>query len=389
MSEATLGALCRQQLRAVAAGLALPDARRLQLERFVDGLAAVVPLDDTPLDRPPRWSAIGDDASPFEWSFVPGRAADVRLLVEAQADPPSPASYWDEARRLTAWCVERLGASTTRLDRVADLFAPTDPQAYQACWHGFDFPGASADGPVPPRVKVYLNPAAGGRAGAPDVVREALSRLGFRAALDTLAPVVEGHPIVHCSLDLADGPGARVKLYARVRSRDDMHALYRLGRSAHGGDVGWLCEVLGIPDPWPRTGFCVLHLTDADDPRPARSVVNLPVADLMGPDDHVEERLAALLVDRGVDAAPYRAVLAALRATDPTRDALPSGRHSYLSFQRQDGMSRLTVYLGARAYLLKYGRLSVDPARWWPSPVDGDGHGFEDQRVRPPVTTDT
>jgi hypothetical protein len=379
-------------MRAVTGGLALPDERRHAIHDLVDELAAFVGLDATPLDRPPRWSAVGDDASPFEWSFVPGRVADVRLLVEAQADPPSPTTYWEAARRLTQWCVGRVGASTRRLDRVVDLFAPTDPQAYQACWHGFDFVGGRRPD-APPRVKLYLNPAARGRAAAPEVVRETLSRFGFDAARDTLASALDVHPVIHCSVDLEDGPAARVKLYLRVWSRPEMEALYALGRSARPGDVGWLCAALGTPDAWPRTGYCVVHLVDPDDPRPARTVVNLPVADLLGDDDRVEGRLAALLADRGIDPTPYRGVLERLRAADsvshPEEGLMAAGRHSYLSYQRQDGQSRLTVYLGARAYLGRYGRVSVDPSRWWPSPVNGDGHQPGRQATQPVVTRDT
>jgi hypothetical protein len=375
-NAATLGALCRQQLAAITAGLALPDTRRVQLERFVGELAPLLGLDDTVLDRPPRWSAIGDDASPFEWSFVPGRDPDVRLLVEAQADPASPSTYWAAAQGLTRWCVDRLSTHVVRLEQIEDLYAPTDSQAYQACWHGFDFPGVTAADATAllPRVKVYLNPAAHGRARAPTVVRETLTRLGFHAALDTLGPVLDRHPIIHCSLDLEASAAARVKLYARVHSREEMAAVYGLGRSAERGDVGWLCKVLDIRDPWARTGFCVVHLVDPDDARPVRTVVNLPVADLVGDDERAGDRIAALLDDRGVDPTPYEAVLAHLAAADPSDGVLRYGRHSYLSYQRHQGASRLTVYLGARAFLARYGRLSVDPTRWWPSPVEDDGH---------------
>ena len=371
----TLGALCRRQLAAISAGLALPDHRRTELERFVEELAPMLGLDGTRLDRRPRWSAIGDDASPFEWSFVPGRAPDVRLLVEAQADPASPSTYWEAAQRLTRWCVDQLGAHTARLERIEDLYVPTDTLAYQACWHGFEFRGVPGGGAsaAPPRVKVYLNPAAQGRAQAPAVVGETLARLGFHAVRDTLAPVLERYPIVHCSLDLAAGADARVKLYARVRSREEMAALYRLGRSAEPGDVGWLCELLDVAEPWSRPGFCVLHLVDPDDDHPARTAVNLS-ADLLGDDEHAEQRITALHLDRGVDPSPYRAVLAHLAASDPAGGVLRQGRHSYLSYQRQHGAARLTIYLGARAYLARHGRLSVNPARSWPSPAEGDGH---------------
>ncbi len=360
---ATLGTRCRRQLAAITAGLALPDHRRYQLEQFVDELVPVLGFDDTPLTARPRWSAIGDDASPFEWSFVPGRAPDVRLLVEAQADPASPPAYWEAAQRLTRWCVDRRGARTARLSAVEDLYAPTDPLAYHAAWHGFEFSEGS-----PPRVKIYLNPAAQGSGHAPAVVAETLDRLGCRAALSTLAPVLARHPSIHCSLDLAAGDDARVKLYARVRSREELDATYRLGRSAEPGDVGWLCELLDLPAQWDRPGLCVLHLVDPDDDRPMRSVVNLP-AELLGDDEATEARLTTFLVDRGIDPSGYRAVMANLVVDETVGGEKPHGLHSYLSYQRQRGASRLTIYLAARAYLARFGRLGVDPERWWPSPL--------------------
>jgi len=56
------------------------------------------------LTSAPRWSAISDDCTPFEFSVVlqEGPPA-IRVLLEAQDDPAGPATYWQAGRRLTAW----------------------------------------------------------------------------------------------------------------------------------------------------------------------------------------------------------------------------------------------------------------------------------------------
>ena len=366
----TLASLCRRQFDAIAEGLQLPQHRTQHVHRFLDDLFPVLGTDARSIAATPRWSAIGDDASPFEWSIVLGSATDVRLLVEAQSDPASPHTYWQSATALTQWCAEQLSSEIGRLQRLVDLYEPTDSQAYFACWHGFEFPDIRADPLRPPRVKIYLNPAAQGRNGARDVINQTLTRLGFVAARDALADVFASFVPVHCSIDLRDGPNARVKLYLRVFDRTQMEFLYRSGASAAPGDIERLCRSLGLPARWRRPGYCVLHYVDAKDAIPTRTVVNLPVRDLLGDDESTADVLSAWLADEGLDPRPYRAVLTSLRRLDaPASASRSTGRHSYVSFQRDAGKSRVTLYFGAKAFAARHGWVSMDPLRTWPTPI--------------------
>src|SRR5690349_5077901 len=83
----------------------------------------------------PYASIIGDDHSPFEFSvaFAPNDV-ELRLLLEAQGNPPSLISNRDAAlafnRRLTP-----MGVSLERFTKIHDLFMPPVPSSPFTLWH--------------------------------------------------------------------------------------------------------------------------------------------------------------------------------------------------------------------------------------------------------------
>ena len=367
----TVGALCRRQFEAIAEGLRLPSAGREGIRAFLDRLLPRLGIDDRRIEDPPRWSAIGDDASPFEWSIVPGASPELRLLVEAQADPAHPRSYWAAASALTEWCVDRLHADTSRLERVLDLYEPRDPRAYFACWHGFEFTDIASAASSTPRVKIYLNAWARGRDHARAVVDRTFERLGYESARAVLTGAAAAFHPVHVSLDLRGDRSARLKLYLRVFDVAQLKDLYRFAGGGDPDDIADLSRALELPARWPRPGFCVLHFAGPQELRPARAVANLPIRDVVGDDRRVTQLLTRWLARLDIDAAGYLATLAHLdRADDRDRRRLVmSGRHSYLSFQRDGGRPRVTIYFGARVFADRLGWIAMDPAQVWPTPT--------------------
>jgi hypothetical protein len=113
-------------------------------------------------------------------------ALELRLFVEAQADPPSQASYWEAAAQVTAFA-ESQGADLARLDRMLDGVPPL------RLWHAVSLTRE-------PRWHAYLCTPDN------DTARGALARVGVEM------PILRPHDrITMTSLDLTETK--RVKAY--------------------------------------------------------------------------------------------------------------------------------------------------------------------------------
>lgn len=359
--------LARAQLAAVVSALGLdhddPDGAGLLRDLFDELVAG--PTGDPSLDMAPRWSGLSDDCTPVEFSvaFRPN-GADLRVLVEAQADPPTPGTYWRSSGRLTEWFGRRIGSSSSRLAEVEDLFTPVDrpsagPPPLFVAMHAAE---VRVDGP--PRVKLYLNPAARGIPAVQETLELAMERMGLGPAWSRLAPELAGVPVELIALDLEDGPDARVKLYARPRSGvEEVERIAGLADGAvPGAPVGLLRSLTGGTRVR-RPVFVVLHLL-AGSPAPVRSVVDVPIPGHVGSDEAAVEAIGRLLESEGLDAEAYR------RVAGGFADACPSpvsGLHSYVSLQSERNRSRVTTYFNSRAFAPRFGWLAVDPMTTWPS----------------------
>src|SRR5882724_3499451 len=105
-----------------------------------------------------------------------------------------------------------------RLHRIQDLFFPRADDAVFSAWVAVE---VSAHGA--PAFRIYLNPEANGRTLAPNLVEEALVRLGFGSAWPVIGRTLlrrgpELDELKYFSLDLSSSPEARVKVYARHRN---------------------------------------------------------------------------------------------------------------------------------------------------------------------------
>ena len=248
------------------------------------------------LPRAPRWSGVTDDCTPIELSIAIGRRrARIRFLIEAQDDPASAMSYWKAGTRVSRSLIEDHGACAERLNAIANLFVPTDPMSFFAVWHSVEF---GADGA--PLCKIYLNPAARGRRGSAEVVREALARLGFASVVAPIMSMLSGNDIfTHLALDLSDRPGARVKIYmrhfnARPADLDAKAAALGLG---DGAELQSVCRILcdGASKLSQRPVMTCVQLTDADNGRPGRITLYVPLYPYAESDVIASDRIGALL----------------------------------------------------------------------------------------------
>ncbi|MFI8100489.1 tryptophan dimethylallyltransferase family protein [Streptomyces sp. NPDC086023] len=352
----TLGGFTAEQLLRLCevAGLGADDA-----EAYAHTLvSALGPAAERPLDLPPpNRTYLSDDHTPVEFSlsFTRGGTPALRVLLEPGCGVGSPAENGRAGLRAVREMARLWNFSTDRLDDLADLFFPADPQGPFALWCALELvPGGV------PRVKVYLNPAASGQERSAGTVREALRRLGHDRAYASL-PGADGYPFL--ALDLGDWAAPRVKVYLR-----------HLGLSA--ADAGGLCRMAPGPGPeeveeffgvsagaaeaggqgWSlpldrRPGLSCHSFTEAGAGLPSGFTLHIPVRDHVRDDAEALARAEALLGRYGMDPAPLARALSALtarRLTDGT------GLIAYLALAHQRGCPpRITAYVSSEAYAVR------------------------------------
>lgn len=358
----TVLGIASAQLRALCEAVEAGPAGEKFVELFDD---LVERCGDRDADLPPRWSGVTDDCTPFELSIaIRAGQPDVRVLVEAQVDPPSPASYWRSGLGVNEWFADRLDADLDRFATIADLFVPDEGAEY-AIWHGIELRG---DGTMVP--KIYLNPLARGVDRATVTMAEAVDRLGLARAWPAVARPIgpESRP-THLSLDLTP-EAARVKIYVRSwdPSLEDLEEAYGRGRQGGSGDAASFCHgIAGLSRMTRRPITATFHLSDPRSERPERVALHIPPFPYAWNDEVIRRRVIQVLTAFELPRNDYQRSIEAL-ATGPLDRQ--RGLHSYLSFQREsDGGPRVTVYFGGRIYRDRYGPLSLAPERTWPSPV--------------------
>lgn len=280
-------------------------------ETALRALARVCGWGDRTTTSPLLPSGIRHGA-PWGLSMVLGAGApELRMLVEAQAEPASAASYWRAVGEVNAWIARQPGATMDRLASIAERFVPTERARFRG-WHAVAFRPNAA-----PRYRVYL-------CAENDDARltSVLATLGLPDGLAAI-PRRAGDELTIVSLDLHTA--GRTKVYrlrptataedavdASLRSDARMFATIMLG--APEVSIGWLTCFALRPGAAPQSA---LHLS-----------LERHVA---APD--VTARLTTLLRALAIDPAPYHAAVAALRP-----------RHHFVSLQRHEGAPRVTIY---------------------------------------------
>jgi hypothetical protein len=353
----------KQQLRTLAQ---VCNFSRTDVERAIDVCQVLCASygDRNALDTP-RWSGLTDDCSPFEFSIAIGnnRRPELRMVSEAQKDPPSPEKYWEAGKQLCKELSRRYSASVECLERVIDLFHPSD-HVYFSMLHGVVFrPGSS------PLFKVYLNPKAKGKNRTREIVRSAVDKLGHMDAwLQVASSMREHDELQFFSLDLDSSDQARSKIYLRHRfctPADLEHALAVVNDSIPGDATTFSRALLGRVAVLPRPALTMYTFIPGRG-LPKQPAIHLAVFPYGGSDAAMRDRISSLLTGYGLPTKTYLRCLDAL-AVRPLQDEI--GIHNYVSFQRQNGMPRITVYLSPRIYLYRLGAIGFDPKIAWPTPI--------------------
>ncbi|MFA3875548.1 tryptophan dimethylallyltransferase family protein [Streptomyces sp. MMCC 100] len=333
---------------------AVAGLSRADVETYAQVLTdSLGPVAERPLSLPPPTRTfLSDDHTPVEFSlsFRPDAAPSMRVLVEPGCGADSLAHNGRVGLEAIRTMARRWQFTTDVLDELQDLFLPAVPQGPLALWCALELrPGGV------PKVKVYLNPSAGGEERSAATVREALHRLGHRQAFDSL-PRGAGYPFL--ALDLGDWAEPRAKVYVR---HDNLTAgqAGRLSRMDSGPGPaaveGFFRTAAGLgPDVTGlgrRPGLSCHSFTDTGTARPSGFTLHIPVRDYVRHDGEALARASRVLCHHGMDASVLDHALAALTERRP-EDGV--GLIAYLALAHQrDQPPRVTAYLSSEAYAVR------------------------------------
>jgi|GEM_PF-47180 DMATS type aromatic prenyltransferase len=313
------------------------------------------PAGARPLSEPPVWpSNVADDHTPVEFSVAFNRdePPTLRILAETLGSPPGGAANLAAAYAFVDRQARRYGLATGRLEAVRELFDTDDPQGEFALWHSLVFRHGRQ-----PEFKVYFNPEVRGVARAPELVDQALARLGlgtsYRALLEYgVRPGELGRRdrLTFFALDLHDAPHARVKLYLShhdAQIRDVVRAA-RLVEGIDAAELAEFCAVAGgdtvIFDGRPLVSSYTF--TRGAD-RPVGYSLYVPIRSYVSDDAQARDRIAAVLARYGFDSTQLDRAIAALTSR-PLRDGV--GLLAHVSLRLGPPRPGVTVYLSAEAY---------------------------------------
>jgi DMATS type aromatic prenyltransferase len=312
------------------------------------------PHGSRPAAAGPVWpSDIADDHSPAEFSLAynDNEPPALRILAEALALTPGLKSNMDAAESFLEQHAHRLGISFRHLDRIRDLFAAEQPHGPFVLWLSLVFRSGRR-----PEFKVYLNPEVHGADSSPEVVAEALHRLGlgetYQKMLDhAVRPGELGKRdrLTFLALDLYDEPQARVKLYLshhEARARDVARAS-SIVDGVDADEVAAFCSAAGFRGRFDRRPLVGSYTFTGNEDRPVGYSVYVPIRDYVGDDLEARFRVQALLAWHGFDTALFDRALGAI-STRPLADGV--GLIPHVSLRLGPPRPGVTVYLSAEAY---------------------------------------
>lgn len=313
----------------------------------------LTPWGNVPIGNQPHWlSNIGDDHSPIEFSvaFI-NQQPEVRVLMEVQGDSPTVQSQRIAGLAFNERLGREFGASLERLRLIQDLFLPEKIQGNFAIWNAVVFSQGRE-----PSFKVYLNPQAQGSERAQALVEEALIRLGFPQVWSAFGRTVTRRgpqldEIKYFALDLANSHRARVKIYVHhhYATPEELEIACSVANNYVPGEASKFAlamsggnQLLSLRSPFTCPSFI-----EGNDERPEETTLYIPVCAYAHDDRVVSNRVHNYLMSHNLDSSLYNRILKSY-ATRALESGV--GMQSWVSYRRQLGRPRLTVYLSTESY---------------------------------------
>ncbi|MBU2666358.1 hypothetical protein KOI35_22910 [Actinoplanes bogorensis] len=339
------------------AGQLNPLCRSLDLDPAVplDLLAGLLgPHGTRSLAEPPAWpSDVADDHSPIEFSvaFNDTEAPALRILAEVPGLTPGLEANTEAAYAFLAANAARFGLATGRLDAIRDVFFTPDPTGNFTLWcslvfrHGRD-----------PEFKVYFNPEVAGVDRAPELVEEALGRLGLHDAYRTMlarsirpGELGRRDRLSFFAVDLHDGPQARVKLYVSHHEADaaDVARAATVVPGVDPAEIAEFCLEAGGKGVFDRRPLVGSYTLAGGATRPVGYSLYVPIRDYVDDDLQAHERVTAVVARHGFSTDLLHRCVAAV-----SRRPLGAGVGliAHVSLRLGPPRPGVTVYLSAEAY---------------------------------------
>ncbi len=289
-------------------------------------------------------SDVSPDGSPVEYAVdLNGDTPALQFAMEPLT-AGVPARDPGAARALMPLLAERHGAGTARWSAVADRLLLDDAHGpHVSMWGAEVRPGA------PIRFKVWFYLDVTGPDGVFDLLYTALDRMGARH----LWPVVQTH--VHrpgydvpflLSMDLADDPEARVKVYFRHFAADteEVAAVLKTYPGFEPGEVRALCRTMtdGRRHFTVQPPVTCLSLFDVQTLERPPATLYIPLWTYAEHDGQVRRRIHRVLAAHPQALRRYDSVLAGIAHRELDEG---TGIHNYLSWQPGRSRPRVKIYL--------------------------------------------
>jgi hypothetical protein len=240
----------------------------------------------------------------------------------------------------------------SRFEKVRDLFLPSESSGAFGVWAAVGFAAER-----PPEFKIYFDPEAQGRELAPKLIQEALGRLGFPEAWNIIAKTLvrrgtDIDELKYISLDLSPSPKSRLKIYARHQhcTVSDLESAASASRWYQEGDVTQFMKTVG-PDVGNvfqgRAPLTCYSFTQGRGDGPSSATTHFPINGYAAHDGQIAERVVQCLQSLKLPTGPYTRAMKAF-ANRPLESGI--GLQAYVSFKRDHGKPRLTVYLPTEVY---------------------------------------
>jgi DMATS type aromatic prenyltransferase len=345
-STHSLGSVGRVKLFSLCDALEMRGEAKPALQVF-DALAqtwAARPVGEGPHCP----SEISEDHSPFEFSLALGGVRpEVRMRAEAQGEGMDIRSHWDAAWQLNEHLLRTFGVVLSRARAVKDVFEPRDPGAHFGLWHAASLkPGGQ------PRFEVYFNAQAAGAERAADLVKEALRRLGFVRAWEFVHThgMFRGHADqpIYFSVDLSAHSGAQVKVHIAHQNATavEMERILASNPDHRPGEARRFCSAMaGSEGPFQAPPVTCMAFAARDDFQPAGISLHMPIRCYATHDLAAMKRISSYLWPE--EAMRYQAAVMRMAGR---RLGDGAGLHTVASFQRRDGLRRLSVSLSPEVY---------------------------------------
>jgi len=208
-----------------------------------------------------------------------------------------------------------------------------------------------------PEFKVYFDPEAQGREHAPELIQEALVRLGFPKAWKAISKTLvrrgtDLDELKYISLDLSPSPKARVKIYARHQqcTVSDLEAAASASPWYQKDDVTGFMKIVApeVENVFQgRAPLTCYAFVQGQGDGPANATTHFPINGYAAHDGEIAQRVLRCLHSLNLPTEPYTRAMKAF-ANRPLDRGI--GLQAYVSFKRDHGKPRLTVYLPTEVY---------------------------------------